>query len=85
MTENEMRVCRRCLLFESGRQDILKDIKEHIDKIPGEKKTQDEAYAHRLAVCGECDCLESGTCLKCGCYPEFRAAFAANKCPCGKW
>lgn len=24
-------------------------------------------------------------CLKCGCYPEFRAAFAANGCPAKKW
>ena len=28
------RFCRRCFLIESGREDKLKSIKEHIEKIP---------------------------------------------------
>lgn len=82
---NEERFCRRCLLIESGRQDVKAEISEHISKIPAGDKTDDIEYGERLAKCKKCDFLEDGTCLKCGCYPEFRAAFKKNKCPYKKW
>ena len=79
------RVCRRCLLEESGRADVLSSIHEHIEKIPPRGKTEPAEYARRLAICGVCEHLADGTCLKCGCYPEFRAAFRTQKCPVGSW
>lgn len=79
------RVCRRCLLFESGKEDTLKSIKEHIERIPPPDRSGDEEYKKRLALCSACDFLSDGTCLKCGCYPEFRAAFRKQKCPYKKW
>lgn len=84
MTENQ-RFCRRCLLQLSGKEDILADIKARIEKIPESDRTDAVAYAERLKICSACDFLENGTCLKCGCYPEFRAAFKKNRCPIKKW
>jgi len=52
-----------------------------MEKIPPEQRTDDAAYRARLASCKECDQLLSGVCMKCGCYVELRAAFAAQKCP----
>ena len=82
---NGERVCRRCLLFESGREDILQTVRQHIEKIPPAERCDAHTYTHRLAVCGSCEHLADGTCLRCGCYPEFRAAFKKQTCPAKKW
>lgn len=82
---NAERVCRRCLLEASGRADVLLTVREHIAKIPVRDKTDDALYARRLAVCRACAHLADGTCLKCGCYPEFRAAFSRQRCPDRQW
>lgn len=81
----ESRECRRCLLIKSGKEDVLADIRKRIEKIPAEEKTTQPEYQDRLAICESCDYLNGGTCLKCGCYPEFRSAFKTNKCPIKKW
>ena len=78
-------ICKRCFLLESGREDIHKNIKEHIDRLSENEKSSDEDYRRRLGVCAECEFLSGGVCLKCGCYPEFRAAFKKQKCPYKKW
>lgn len=78
-------ICKRCFLLESGREDTHKSIKEHIDRLPEKEKCTGGEYRRRLEVCGECDFLSGGVCLKCGCYPEFRAAFIRQKCPYKKW
>ena len=65
----------------SGEEDNYKLVKQHIEKIKPEDKTDDKTYAERLESCKACDYLISGTCLKCGCYVEFRAAFRNKKCP----
>ena len=59
-------ICKRCFLFESGREDTLRDIKERIEKLPVAEKCGDEEYKGRLAVCGGCEWLSGGVCLKCG-------------------
>ncbi len=79
--EDEVRRCRRCFLYESGETDILEDIKRRIEKIPKKDKAPENVYASRLADCSNCEHLVGGVCMKCGCYPEFRAAFIKNKCP----
>ena len=81
----EERVCRRCLLLQSGRGDVLEDIRIRIEKLSEEERAKSEIYEERLGVCAGCEFLADGTCLKCGCYPEFRAAFAKNRCPNCKW
>ena len=82
---NEERVCRRCLLIQSGRGDVLEDIQRRIEKLSESERAQKEIYESRLNTCSQCGFLADGTCLKCGCYPEFRAAFSKKKCPEGKW
>ena len=76
-----MEECKRCLLLESSKEDIFAVIQEHLAKIPDSKKTAQDVYKQRLALCCECDNLVSGTCIKCGCYVELRAAFASQRCP----
>lgn len=44
-----------------------------------------EVYEKRLAICKECDFLNAGTCLECGCYVELRAAAKISHCPYKKW
>lgn len=82
---NGDRICFRCLLTESGKEEILADIKERISRISDSEKTEEGEYGRRLSVCSDCEFLADGTCLKCGCYPEFRGAFAKNRCPVRKW
>ena len=45
----------------------------------------DEEYERRLAICKECEKLNEGTCLACGCYVELRAAAKAAHCSHRKW
>lgn len=86
MTDEEtLRQCRRCLLLQSGKDDVLADIKSRIAAIPPKDRTPEDLYGARLERCAGCDHLVSGTCLKCGCYPEFRAAFIRNGCPVKNW
>lgn len=68
-----------------GKEDILADIKTRIEKISQGEKTTEKEYIRRLEICQSCEELTDATCLKCGCYPEFRAAFVNNKCPIKKW
>jgi hypothetical protein len=82
---SDERFCRRCLLFESGREDILTTVRQHIEKIPEADRSDDNTYQRRLALCVACEQLVDGTCLRCGCYPEFRAAFWKQSCPAKKW
>ena len=82
---SEERVCLRCLLRESGGADTLEDIKKRIERIHAYDKADDEEYIRRLGICKECEALVSGTCMKCGCYPEFKAAFIRQRCPQKKW
>ena len=76
-----MEECKRCLLLESAREDIFALVQEHLQKIPEGKKAPEALYRQRLALCLECEHLMSGTCIKCGCYVELRAAFLGQKCP----
>ena len=58
---SDPRICRRCLLFESGRNDVLADIRLHIEKIPESDRCAQDMYRARLAVCTACDQLADGT------------------------
>lgn len=73
--------CRRCLLRESGSEDIFAEVKRCVERIKPEEKAEDTLYSDRLKKCSECEFLISGTCLKCGCYVELRAAYKNNCCP----
>ncbi len=81
MEHNELRVCRRCLLVEAGEADLAKLIKQRVEIIPSAQRTAADEYKRRLAICSECEFLNRGTCTKCGCYVELRAAKAEQHCP----
>ena len=73
--------CVRCLLEEAGKQDVYSIIQKRVSEIPEPLRTDDELYSERLAVCKGCEALSGGTCTKCGCYAELRAARADSYCP----
>lgn len=67
---------------------MLQLIKEKINKLSPGERASDDLYEKRLSFCKECEFLISGTCYKCGCYVELRAAFKEQRCPdtsCRKW
>lgn len=73
--------CRRCLFEDIDPNGIYADIKDLISVIPEEKKTDDAEYRRRLDICGKCESLGEGTCGKCGCFVELRAAKQDMYCP----
>lgn len=73
--------CTRCLLEQAGRQDLAEAVNSAIMKIPSDKRTNDEEYSRRLEICSTCEHISGGTCLKCGCYAELRAARKDSHCP----
>ncbi|MCR5109007.1 MAG: DUF6171 family protein [Lachnospiraceae bacterium] len=78
------KICKRCLLRDLSVKD-RENIEKYISVIKKEDRTPDELYQKRLGICLECDRLEEGTCLSCGCYVEFRAALRSSACPKKKW
>ncbi|MBR4727792.1 MAG: hypothetical protein IK080_07875 [Clostridia bacterium] len=82
---HEERVCRRCLLRESGREETLADIQTRIARLSPAERAPQTLYDARLAVCTGCADLIGGVCVRCGCYPEFRAAFRRQTCPMRRW
>lgn len=82
----EKKFCKRCLLAElMNSEKVLEDIKKAIDRLGPEAKVSDDEYDRRLAICKECDFLHDGTCDKCGCYVELRAATKMSDCPYHYW
>lgn len=71
----------RCLLKASGQEDMSCLIAEYIALLPEEQRTPEDIYRQRLALCEGCDALRSGTCSRCGCYVEARAAKRRMGCP----
>ncbi|MBP3453851.1 MAG: hypothetical protein J6M20_09050 [Clostridia bacterium] len=76
----EQRPCR-CLLMASGQEDMARLVAEYIATLPEESRVSDESYHARLALCESCEALHSGTCARCGCYVEARAAKRSLSCP----
>lgn len=71
----------RCLLYEAGEKQLAENIREYIGTLGEDIKAEKELYQKRLSICGKCPQLLDGTCLKCGCYVEMRAAVKRNRCP----
>ncbi len=71
----------RCLLKDSGQQDMARLVADYISTLPEETRVPREVYQHRLAQCQQCQALHSGTCARCGCYVEARAAKRSLACP----
>ena len=71
----------RCLLYEAGEKQLAENTREYINTLGEDIKAEKELYQRRLNICGKCAQLLDGTCLKCGCYVEMRAAVKRNRCP----
>lgn len=64
---------------------LLEDIKKAVDRLGPEQRVDDAEYERRLNICKACDFLHEGTCDKCGCYVELRAATKLSDCPYHYW
>lgn len=71
----------KCLLKEAGEQELAQSIAEYVNTLNEEIRADDNLYQKRLSLCRSCGKLLNGTCLKCGCYVEMRAAVITNHCP----
>lgn len=77
----ERKPCFRCLLQQADEGQLFELIQQRIAALPAAQKAAPEEYSRRLALCESCDELVSGTCRKCGCYMELRAAKKSTGCP----
>ncbi|HBM31731.1 MAG TPA: hypothetical protein DHW32_04425 [Ruminococcaceae bacterium] len=77
----ERKPCRRCLLQDIDESQLMEAIQQRIAALPASQRASAEDYAARLSECRMCDFLVSGTCQKCGCYVELRAAKRSAYCP----
>lgn len=73
--------CTRCLLEEAGKGDIYAMVQRSIAKLPENQRAAAQEYERRLKLCADCEYISGGTCLKCGCYVQLRAAKADAHCP----
>lgn len=83
----EKKPCRRCLSADIGDKELAQAIAERIATIPDGQRAGSDEYKRRLDICRACDSLNHGTCAKCGCYAEIRAARKNAYCPAAqkKW
>ena len=78
--------CKLCLIRDMAEKaDIYEYVKKTRAMLPASEKAPDELYEERLNFCLACESLLAGTCLKCGCYVEIRAASKAAHCPISRW
>ena len=89
MTGQGTRVpCPRCLSARiPGQEALAALLRQWIGAIPEERRAGEDVQRARLAACRACAHLNAGTCALCGCYVEYRAAHAAQRCPDapGRW
>ena len=81
-----MEKCKLCLIRDMAEKaDIYEYVKKTRAMLPDAEKAPDELYEERLNVCMACESLLAGTCHKCGCYVEIRAASKTSECPIKRW
>jgi len=68
-----------------GEDEYREMIGKHIDVLHKEDRSDEALYEKRLDICKNCEKLNAGTCLSCGCFVEIRAAMKPAKCPNRKW
>ena len=78
------RVCTRCLLRDMIDADMSM-IEKYKAALKATDRVDETEYERRLGICRDCDKLNAGTCMSCGCYVEIRASAKNTKCPTKKW
>ena len=53
--------------------------------LDGFLKTTPKEYKFRLDICNDCDRLQDGMCLECGCPVDAKASWRSEGCPLKKW
>ena len=81
----EKKPCLKCLLKEMDEEAYMEKLHRYIEMLHADTKCPQALYEERLKVCKQCDYLEAGTCLACGCYVELRAATKMAGCPYKRW
>ena len=81
----EKKPCLKCLLKEMDEAAYMEKLHRYIEMMDAKSRTAGDKYQERLNICKQCDYLEAGTCLACGCYVELRAATKVSDCPYKKW
>ena len=79
------KICTRCLLKDFSKEDYDKIIVSGLSALPVGELVSEDVTARRLEICKDCEKINQGTCLACGCYVEIRAATRKGKCPYSKW
>lgn len=80
-----LRVCKRCLLFEANEQEYQEKIARILNAMKPYEKAESKCVEARLLLCKECEKLNRGTCVACGCFVELRSALKDGHCPYKKW
>ena len=76
----------RCLLRDRADMEAERQrVKIYRSVMPEELRVEDAAYEQRLQTCMECEALQNGTCMECGCFVEMRAARQDMCCPLFLW
>ena len=79
------KLCTRCLLKDFDKEQYEAIVTNGLSSLPKEDLTGSDITEKRLAVCRDCDKLNQGTCLACGCFVEIRASLKKGKCPYDLW
>jgi len=78
--------CKLCLIRDMAEKaDVYSYVLKTRAMLKDGERASDELYEERLGVCTACPSLLAGTCGKCGCYVEIRAASKQAHCPVKKW
>jgi hypothetical protein len=79
------KICTRCLLKDFSKEQYEAIVTNGLASLPKEDLVTNDVASKRLAVCKECDRLNQGTCLACGCFVELRASLKKGSCPYSRW
>lgn len=77
----QKKLCLRCLLDAADEKELAALIRKRVAALPDEQKADPQEYSRRLSLCMKCDELIGGSCRKCGCFVELRAAKNIMYCP----
>ena len=68
----------RCTLLESGQADMAKLVRDYVDSLSADEKTDEATYAARLNICRTCDDQHRKS-PPGGCKMSFRRRFLRPK------
>lgn len=77
-----MAKCKRCAVKTALSEADIERMVSEVRSMRGIRLVDEEKYAKRLGVCGECEKFEYGsTCALCGCVMQVRALLRDGRCP----